>query len=232
MNPSLEAQQSYWTEWNSEGREQKLSDISLDQRDAVIEWLEAIGRADLRIIDVGCGAGWLEPALAQFGDVTATDLCTSVLSRAQERNPSVRFVAGDFMTLDFGATEFDIVVALEVLSHVSDQTAFISKLASVLKPGGTAFIATQNRLVLLNHNNVPRRWVDRQEFLALLAARFEVQDLRVLTPAASKGAMRLVAGRRAKEMIRKIVGRTLERQLTAAGFGWTLMARVTKPSGH
>jgi 2-polyprenyl-3-methyl-5-hydroxy-6-metoxy-1,4-benzoquinol methylase len=239
MDQSLQAQENYWTKWNAEGREHSLSDISLDQRETAIAWLEALGRRDLNIIDVGCGAGWLEPALMQFGQVTATDLCADVLERAQARLPQVRFVPGDFMALDFGAGQYDVVVTLEVLSHVADQSAFVAKLASLLKPGGLLIMATQNRPVLQNYNNIPppepgqlRRWVDRDEFRALLETQFEVREIRTLTPNASKGPMRFLAGRRAKQMIRSIVGRGVERQLAAAGFGWTLMARATKRGAH
>ena len=67
MDQSIEAQRAYWTKWNAEGREHTLSDISLDQRQTVVEWLTALGRTGLDVIDVGCGAGWLEPTLMQFG---------------------------------------------------------------------------------------------------------------------------------------------------------------------
>ena len=81
------------------------------------------------IIDVGFGAGWFCPQLTHFGRVTGTDLSDEVLARAKRRVPDVNFVPGDFMDLDFGANSFDVIVALEVLSHVADQRAFIRKLA-------------------------------------------------------------------------------------------------------
>lgn len=203
----------------------------------VVEWLMALGRTGLDVINVGCGAGWLEPTLMQFGNVTGTDLSESVLVRAQERTPEARFVAGDFMALDFGAAKYDVVVTLEMLSHIADQKAFVAKLAHLLKPGGTLIMATQNRPVLQNHNNIPppepgqlRKWVDRQELEALLSEQFEVREIRTMTPSASKGLMRLVAGRRVKQLLRAVIGRVVERQLAAAGFGWTLMALARKPA--
>ena len=157
--------------------------------------------------------------------------------RAQERTPEARFVAGDFMALDFGAAKYDVVVTLEMLSHIADQNAFVAKLAHLLKPGGTLIMATQNRPVLQNHNNIPppepgqlRKWVDRQELETLLREQFEVREIRTMTPSASKGLMRLVAGRRVKQLLRAVIGRVVERQLAAAGFGWTLMALARKPA--
>ncbi|MGD9967886.1 MAG: class I SAM-dependent methyltransferase [Hyphomonadaceae bacterium] len=239
MTDSLELQADYWSKWNAEGREHTLSDVSTDQRAVAVEWLTNLRRKDLNIIDVGCGAGWLEPALAQFGQVTATDLCTSVLDRAHERMPQIRFVAGDFMTLDLGAGVYDAVVSLEVLSHVADQDAFVAKLASLLKPGGVLILATQNRPVLEQHNTIPapqpgqlRRWVDRNELNALLSKYLTPQEIRTLTPVANKGLMRFVAGRKVKQVLRSIVGKGIEHQLAASGFGWTLMALAAKPAEH
>jgi 2-polyprenyl-3-methyl-5-hydroxy-6-metoxy-1,4-benzoquinol methylase len=238
MNEPIHAQQAYWTKWNAENREKRLSDISRDQQDMVIAWLGQLGRTDLDIIEVGCGAGWLCPALLQYGKVTATDFAEEVVARAQQRVPDAKFVAGDFMALDFGVKSYDVVVTLEVLSHVSDQEAFVAKLASLLKPGGWLILATQNRPVLENHNHVMptqpgqlRHWLDRAELEALLSRHLQVQKIETITPTASKGVMRLLAGRAAKRVWRAIFGTILERRLAAAGFGWTLMALAQKPAG-
>jgi 2-polyprenyl-3-methyl-5-hydroxy-6-metoxy-1,4-benzoquinol methylase len=150
--------------------------------------------------------------------------------------PDVTFVAGDFMALDFPAERFDVVITLEVLSHVADQEAFVDKLARLLKPGGLLILATQNRPVLEKYNSIPapqpgqlRRWVDRVELQRLLSARFRVREISSITLNANKGPMRLVAGRSAKRMIRMVSGRSVERVLARAGLGWTLMALAEKP---
>ena len=237
MDQPIETQQTYWTKWNAEGREHRLSDISRDQLGVVLGWLTAIGRTDLNIIEVGCGAGWLCPTLKPFGRVTATDLCAEVLSRARARIPEVEFVAGDFMALDFETAKYDVVVTLEMLSHVADQDAFMAKLARMLKPGGVLMLGTQNRPVLQNHNNIPapepgqlRRWVDKPELEALLKRHFQLRQVLTITPNANKGVMRFVASRSAKQVLRAIAGKAVERRLAAAGFGWTLMALAEKPT--
>jgi 2-polyprenyl-3-methyl-5-hydroxy-6-metoxy-1,4-benzoquinol methylase len=235
MEQPVSLQQEFWNTWNASTREKRISDISRDQREVIVEWLDQIGRTDLNIIEVGCGAGWLCPSLKPFGRVTATDLSDQVLDRARQRIPDVKFIAGDFMALDFGPEAFDAVVTIEVLSHVSDQDAFIAKLAGLLRPGGLLLLATQNRPVLQNHNDIQpaepgqlRRWVDREELQTLLSRHLQVVEVRTITPNASRGPMRLIAGRSAKRFLRKIFGRTVERALARAGFGWTLMALARK----
>lgn len=236
MEKSIAAQQAYWTAWNASTRELRLSDTASDQRDVVENWLKQLGRSNLNIIEVGCGAGWLCPTLSEFGKVTATDFCEEVLERAQVRMPDVAFVTGDFMVLDFPEEAFDVVVSLEVLSHVADQNAFVAKLARMLRPGGTLMLATQNRPVLERYNNVPppaegqlRHWVNREELRALLSAHLEVRELFAITPRANKGVSRLFLGDKARKLLRIVPGRAIERAL-APEFGWTLMARAEKPA--
>ena len=137
-------QQSFWNQWNAADRKKSIGEVSRRQAEVVCAWLDLLGRKDLDIIEVGCGAGWLCPQLTRFGRVTATDLSDEALARAQDRTPEVKFIAGDFMNLDFGRISFDVIVTLEVLSHVADQKAFLEKLASHLRPGGHLLLATQN----------------------------------------------------------------------------------------
>jgi 2-polyprenyl-3-methyl-5-hydroxy-6-metoxy-1,4-benzoquinol methylase len=226
--PSL--QQSFWNHWNASYREKAIDCVSMRQAEVVCGWLDTLGRNDLDIMEVGCGAGWFCPELACFGRVIGTDLSDEVLARAQDRTPDVTFVSGDFMNLDFGVEAFDVVVALEVLSHVANQQAFVSKLASHLRPGGHLMLATQNRFVLQNFNRVPppspgqlRRWFDRRELRELLEPEFEVMELFSVTPRANRGIMRLVNSRKVNRPIRAIVGDRIEKIKEEMGLGWTLM---------
>ena len=235
MDQPIAVQQAYWNDWNAAKNERPLSDISADQRELVVQWLSRIGRTDLKILEVGCGAGWLCPSLKPFGHVTATDLSEGVLREAAARVPDVKFVAGDFMELDLGTGQYDVIVSLEVLSHVADHPAFMAKLATLLRPGGMLMLATQNRPVLERHNNVPppapeqlRNWVDRDELMALLMPHFEIRQLRSISATANKGFYRLILGRKAKRAMRALFGRSLENAMARAGLGWTLIALARK----
>ena len=53
-------------------------------------------RRDLRILDVGCGAGVMTDALTAFGEATGTDFSVPAIEpRAPDGLPSARFHAGD-----------------------------------------------------------------------------------------------------------------------------------------
>lgn len=233
--PPLAAQRAAWERWNAETREQRLGEVSADQRDYVVAWLERLGRTDLDIIDVGCGAGWLCPSLVSFGRVTGTDFSEDVLARAQERMPEVRFIAGDFMSLPFEASSFDVVVSLEVLSHVADQPAFVAKLAQLLRPSGMLMLATQNRPVLERLNRVPppasgaiRQWLDADELTVLLSPHFDIWEMKAITPRANRFPWKLVSNNKVDGALHVLFGDGPKRLKERLGWGWTLMTLARK----
>lgn len=236
--PPDSLQQNFWNRWNAEAREEGVGKVSQEQLHLVVDWLHQLGKRDLNIIDVGCGAGWLCPQLSEFGRVTGTDLSDEVLTRAAMRYPEVHFLPGDFMALDFGRERFDLIVSLEVLSHVADQPAFVEKIASMLRPGGYFIIGTQNKPALMR-NDIPspepgqlRRWVDRHELTGLLQHHFEVLELRSITPQFNKGILRAINSHKLNQAATAMrLGPLMKRVKQAqekAWLGWTLMALARK----
>jgi 2-polyprenyl-3-methyl-5-hydroxy-6-metoxy-1,4-benzoquinol methylase len=224
---SLIAQQEFWNRWNATNREADPGPISHAQAAVVARWLARLGRRDMTIMEVGCGTGWMAERLAAFGQVTATDLSDEVLARAAVRAPTVKFVAGDFMQLPFPAAEANVVVCLEVLSHVPDQPQFVAKLASLLRPGGTLMLATQNGPALRRNVVAPprpgqlRRWVDRRELRELLRNDFELDELFTIDPRFNRGLLRYAHSQKLAATGLDGIVRTI---LARCGLGWTLMA--------
>jgi 2-polyprenyl-3-methyl-5-hydroxy-6-metoxy-1,4-benzoquinol methylase len=238
MPEPIQTQQAFWNEWNASNREKDVAAVSLEQANVVLSWLRALDRTDLRIIDVGCGAGWLCRRLTSFGRVTGTDLSDEVLSRAAQRLPEVSFIAGDFMALDLGLASYDVVVTLEVLPHVADQPMFLAKIAGLLRPGGYLMMATQNKPALLR-NDVPppktgqlRRWVDRHELKLLLAPHFDVTQMFSITPMFNRGVLRVLNSQRLKRLstsakLRSVFMR-VKRWQEQMWLGWTIMVLARK----
>jgi len=217
---SVDDARAFWNSWNAQSREHTQDRVPLDQARVVERWLGT--RQGLRILDAGCGAGWMSERLAQHGEVVAIDMADEVVERAQRRAPEVHFRSGDLMTVDLGQG-YDVVVTLEVLSHVPDLPGYLRRLHAALKPGGQLFLATQNKTVLSRFNRVPppgpgqlRHWVDRAELRQLaVEAGFEVEDLFLITPRATFGVMRVLA--KASRMTRT------DRVVARLGFGGTIM---------
>ncbi len=117
--------------------------------DALLE--SAVPHDARRVLDVGCGDGFLSARLARrIPDVTALDLDGPVLRRAQARFPSapVRWTHGDVMTADLSG--FDAVVSNAALHHLADTGAALRRLADLLRPGGALGVVTFVRPSLRN----------------------------------------------------------------------------------
>lgn len=232
MNEPIELQRKNWNSWNV-CREETIGQISLDQQSWLDKWLH--GRSALKILDAGCGAGWTCRNLLKYGSVVGTDLADEILARAKVRVPDATFIPGDFMELDLDQ-DFDVVVCLEVLSHVADQQAFTKKLASHLKTGGELLLATQNAPILRRVRWIEpappghlRQWLDREELTALLEPHFIIEELRTITPAGDTGILRLINSRKVGRLIGALIGAsTWQAAREALGIGWTLMVRAKK----
>ena len=109
--------------------------------------LELLGSVQgRRILDAGCGEGYLSRILAERGaSVVAVDYSRHMLDIARERTPAglaIDYVYGNCEDLGFlKGGSFDVVVANMVLQDLSDYEAVIREMHRVLVPGG-AFIFT------------------------------------------------------------------------------------------
>ena len=101
-----------------------------------------------RVLDVGCGGGFLSNYLGERGhEVTGLDASTGALgvATAHDHSHSVRYIAGDALSLPFADASFDVVCAMDFLEHVEDPERAIAEAARVLKPSGLFFFHTFNR---------------------------------------------------------------------------------------
>ncbi|MCI0688763.1 MAG: class I SAM-dependent methyltransferase, partial [Sporichthyaceae bacterium] len=85
-----------------------------------------------RALEVGCGEGVIADRLgARFGDVVALDLPDAGLRAEWRQRPGPRFLHADAHDLPFQDGQFDVVVAAEVLEHLSDPLRGLRELARV-----------------------------------------------------------------------------------------------------
>lgn len=103
-----------------------------------------------RVLDVGCGAGFLSNALARAGhQVTGLDASESLVIASQhDTTRTVRYDRGDAVALPYPDASFDVVCAMDLLEHVEEPAAVVAEASRVLRRGGLFFFHTFNRNAL------------------------------------------------------------------------------------
>jgi 2-polyprenyl-6-hydroxyphenyl methylase/3-demethylubiquinone-9 3-methyltransferase len=86
------------------------------------------------LLDVGCGGGLLAPHVPPDYRHVGVDLSETALAVAARHG--VEPVRADVAALPFEDGAFDVVVAGEVLEHVTDLDAVVAEACRVLRPGG------------------------------------------------------------------------------------------------
>jgi methionine biosynthesis protein MetW len=118
--------------------------ISEESNKAVLKLLEKNNKANF--LDVGCGDGKLAlNSAAIFGTIKiyAIDMVDETIARAKENGINVRW--GDLnQRFPFEDESFDVVLASEIIEHISNTDNFLKEIHRVLRMGGYTVISTPN----------------------------------------------------------------------------------------
>lgn len=108
-------------------------------------WLGVLSRLagpePLRVLDVGCGTGFLALLLAELGHHSngidlAAEMVERAKAKAQQSDVHAYFREGDAEALDFPDSSFDLVVARHLIWTLPDPEEAVREWLRVLKPGG------------------------------------------------------------------------------------------------
>src|ERR1700738_4950751 len=103
----------------------------------------------LRILDLVCGAGLLCEPFTRLGaqvigiDPSETNIAAAKL-HADKGHLSIDYRCTTVEEMDV-RERFAIVLAMEVVGHVTDVSAFLKRCTAMLKPGGLMVVSTLNR---------------------------------------------------------------------------------------
>jgi SAM-dependent methyltransferase len=212
--PALNEQSRFWTEWVGSSKAWEGNPDNQRRAACVLREVAARRTAGMRILDVGCGTGWLALELARYGEVTGVDLASAALARLTIEHPHVNWIGGDFLSVELPEARFDVVTSLETIAHVYDQQAFASRIGRLVKAGGTLVLTSQNEYVWNRTSwlapKAPgqiRNWPSRQRLWELFAPHFSILTVQTCAPGGDRGLLRVVNSRLAASVAEWLFGR-------------------------
>jgi SAM-dependent methyltransferase len=222
-----------WSEFNFANRTKLVRCV------AILEHFANLKLHEPRIIDLGCGAGWLSGILGNFGPTVGVELSSVAVEKAARKYPYVQFIQADILEWQCPEGEFDVVVSQEVLEHVPDQAKYLDVVWRLLKPGGHLILTTPNartcRALLKEEDQQPlEEWITLSGLRRLLNRRFEGVRISTAFPVygvkkwwmlANSTLVKRIAGRLG-------LGRALDRIQFWCGCGMHAVAVARKPEGR
>jgi ubiquinone/menaquinone biosynthesis C-methylase UbiE len=119
-----------------------LGRLHRDIVDTTLELALALDQTPSRLLDIGCGSGYLlRQTAARLPDaieIVGIDPAAGMIevARAATSDKRVRFERGVAEKLQFADDNFDLVLATTSFDHWADQRAGLTEAARVLAPGG------------------------------------------------------------------------------------------------
>ena len=109
-----------------------------------------------RVLDIGCGSGWLTAFLGSLGwEAVGIDVDPESIKAARSRGLDVRL--GTLEAQGFPADYFDAVLMNHVIEHIHDPLEHLGECHRVLKKGGVLSLATPN-VASLGHERFHQYW--------------------------------------------------------------------------
>lgn len=234
---SIEYQQEFYNDrWKSYAFANRLK---LLRCAAILDALALTKLDEPRIIDLGCGAGWLAGIIGNFGPTIAVDLSSTTIAEASKKYPHVKFIQADVLDWNYPRKQFDIVISQEVIEHVEDQKKYLEIAYGLLREGGYLILTTPNARTLYAMTEEQRsswtqqpieNWLTIGEFKNLLNGRFEVIRLVTMIHGyGAQGTYRFVNSERVRSLLKKIgFDGILDKMRMNFGYGLHILAICKK----
>jgi SAM-dependent methyltransferase len=213
--PTRLEQENFWNDWNMAQRTRGLDDFMVRQLLEALKWVRSLNLPKPRVLEIGCGTGWLGGELNREcgAIVTGVDLSPLAIEQARASYPNLEFIHGDVLELAMDRA-FDVVVTADAIAHIPDQQRAIDFVARVLAPRGLLILMTQNAFVWSRssylkprHPGQHRDWPTLRRIRRLLSDDFSILWVSSLVPGGDRGVLRIVNSRYFSGVLGRIFGR-------------------------
>ena len=162
--------------------------IDIASRNAAINALRRNGfPTNGAVIEIGCSSGFLLQDLKRefpHAEIVGADIVVKPLERLGASLPGIPFVQMDLLQCPFAEQQFDAVIALNVLEHIEDDAAALTKMAGLLKPGGILILEVPQGPALYDYYDAYlrhfRRYGKKGLAAKIAAAGLQLQKLDFL----------------------------------------------------
>lgn len=183
---------------------------------AILEALHETELTEPRILDFGCGAGWLANILGMFGPTTGVELSSAAIAEASARYRHVQFFQGNVFEWKHTGPPFDVVVSQEVLEHVEDQDGYLRLARDLLADHGSLILTTPNaRAIAATYEDIREsmrdqpleNWLTVRQLRNLMEPHFTIVRLATIIPAPGNyGWQKLLGAHRLKQFMKRVGG--------------------------
>jgi ubiquinone/menaquinone biosynthesis C-methylase UbiE len=147
----------------------------------------------MRVLEFGCGPGalWMQNCdrLPEEVTFTLSDLSTGMIETARRNFPQdgrFQYIVADIQDAPIISGQFDVVIANQMLFHVTDLQRSILTVQRVLKPGGVLYATTNGLRHMYNIYELVQQVAPGIHNFTSAAERFGLHNAaRILAPAFS-----------------------------------------------
>jgi SAM-dependent methyltransferase len=136
---------------------------------------ELDARSDLRVLDVGCGAGGMLGPLSKYGEVTGVDTSRELVDFCRGRGFE-RVLVGSATDLPVDRESVDLITLFDTIEHVADDGRALEQCRAALAADGLLFVSVPAyQFLYANNDRVAhheRRYTARQLRGKLTSAGF------------------------------------------------------------
>lgn len=114
-----------------------------------------------KVIDIGCGEGFLLKEVKNVAELVGTDISKTALNRAKEiltSRPEIKLVKADAQRMPISDDYFDVILCSEMLEHVPYPKIVLKEFYRILKNNGSFVISIPNEKKIQRLLNLSRKF--------------------------------------------------------------------------